>query len=219
MLVAFVITTLFSDAGTRPASKISLKCVFSTKGNVILSSEVQRQNAESPMRDTLSGIVIENKPVQPANAARPILVTLSGIVIEVKPVQSLNASSPMPVTGSPPWVAGIMMSLSGLSIPMTEYPEFSLRYSKPFEYPESSVVFSIVPFVVSSIVSAVVSSALVSSVPSGPHETSASVSNATSKRVNVVRMRLFMACLWYNQISPAQDSITRFPFTNLFLVR
>ena len=83
MLVALVITTFFSDAGTNvfklslPAPKIYPNDAddeyvsvgaFPKKGKVILSSEVQ-----------------------PPNAALPILVTLSGTVTEIKPVQSENA--------------------------------------------------------------------------------------------------------------------------------
>ena len=60
---------------------------------IILVKLLQRENAESPMIVTLSGIVMLVKLLQSSNARNPIVVTLFGIVMLVKSLQNLNAES------------------------------------------------------------------------------------------------------------------------------
>ena len=62
-------------------------------GIVTVMSELQEENARSPMLVTLPGIVMLSSESQPLNAEFPMLVTLFGIVTLVRKSHQLNAQS------------------------------------------------------------------------------------------------------------------------------
>ena len=62
-----------------------------------------------PASAPTKGIVMLSSELQPENAPIPILVTESGIVTEVTPVQLRKAFATIPVTAEPLYVDGTVM--------------------------------------------------------------------------------------------------------------
>ena len=61
--------------------------------DIILASELQPLNANSPIEVTLLPIVMLVSDLQPENASVPIEVTLSGMIQDVLPQAGANATN------------------------------------------------------------------------------------------------------------------------------